>query len=81
MFAPERFIRRRRFAVPLGQRALMTILWCLATAGVLAVAQFMSDGIAQEVVMVAGLSMVLTSVALLFLLVAEAVSPDKRSGA
>lgn len=66
--------------MPLGQRALVTILWCLAAVGMLAVSAFLADGIAKEVVLVAGLSMVLTSLALLFLLFAEAVAPEKRPG-
>lgn len=64
--------------MPLGQRAIVTFIWFLATAGVLATSAFLPNGIGKDIVLVAGLSMLLTFLALLFLLLAEAIAPERR---
>ena len=64
----------------IAQRALVTILWLAATIGVFVASMVMGPGIAKEVVLVAGLSMVLTFLALLFLLIAEVIAPYRSAG-
>ena len=61
----------------ISRRAMVTFLWLVATIGVFIASAVMGAGIAKEVVLVAGLSMALTFLALLFLLVAEVIAPNK----
>lgn len=62
--------------MPIGQRALVTMLWLAATAGMFVVSMVSPDGLAHQVTLVAALSMALTFLALLFLLLAEIFAPS-----
>lgn len=67
-------------AVPLAQRAIVTFVWLAATVGVFLLSMVLPDGIGQSVALVVSLSMGLTFLALLFLLIAEAIAPVRSQG-
>lgn len=66
--------------MPLTQRAVVTFLWLAVTVGVFVLSSVLPGGLGKDIVLVASLSMGLTFLALLFLLLAEAIAPANKPG-
>lgn len=64
--------------MPLAQRAVVTFLWLAVTVGVFVLSAVLPGGIGKDIALVVSLSMGLTFLALLFLLLAEAIAPVKK---